>query len=78
MVCTIGLEPDPSAGNIYRWVIPVEDPCSCTEIQLGGMNTRTPGRNFEVIYFDVLMSSADELNNWLNCSGNIVIGSFCI
>ncbi|XP_071795519.1 uncharacterized protein [Asterias amurensis] len=69
MVCTIGLEPDPSAGNIFRRVIPVEDPCRCTEIQMGGMNIRTPGRNFKVIYFDVLMSSADELSNWFNCSG---------
>ncbi|XP_071795900.1 uncharacterized protein [Asterias amurensis] len=69
MACTIGMEPDPSAGNRDRWVIPVEDPCRCTEMRMGGMNIRTPGRNFKVIYFDVLMSSADELSNWFNCSG---------
>ncbi|XP_071795749.1 uncharacterized protein [Asterias amurensis] len=75
MVCSISQEHDPSAGNIYRWVVPVEDPCRCTEIRMGGMNTRTPCRNFKVIYFDIPMSTADEVHNLLNCSGEPVTKS---
>ncbi len=71
MVCLIGREPDSNAARRYRWVIPVEDPCKCTEIRPGGINNRTPGRHFKVIYFDTLLVSKSpmEIRKWLNCSG---------
>ena len=78
VVCSISQEHDPSAGNIYRWVIPVEDPCSCTEIHMGGMNTRTSGRNFKVIYFDSPTSTADEVHEFLNCSCKFTLGVHAI
>ncbi|XP_033630815.1 uncharacterized protein LOC117292775 [Asterias rubens] len=69
MVCQMGQEPDSNAAHRYRWVIPVEDPCKCTEIRPGGINTRTPGRNFKVIYFDTILisNSPKEIRQWLNC-----------
>ncbi|XP_071797195.1 uncharacterized protein [Asterias amurensis] len=69
MVCEMGQEPDSNAAHRYRWVIPVEDPCKCTEIRPGGINTRTPGRHFKVIYFDTILisNSPKEIRKWLNC-----------
>ena len=74
MSCSIGQEPDPESHNRYRWVIPVEDPCQCTQIQLGGVNTRTPCRPFNVTYYDTFLHSnnTQEIQQWLNCSGTNV------
>ena len=74
MSCSIGQEPDPESHNRYRWLIPVEDPCQCTQIQLGGVNTRTPCRPFNVTYYDtfLLSNNTQEIQQWLNCSGTNV------
>ena len=69
MVCSMGKEPDPSSRNRSRWVIPVEDPCKCTKIKLGGVNTGTPSRHFKVIYFDTFLRTPEEVQKWLSCSG---------
>ncbi|XP_071796317.1 uncharacterized protein [Asterias amurensis] len=66
MVCLIGQEPDPGSSQQLRWVIPVIDPCSCTDLQLGGRNTITPYRPFNVNYFDDI--NLGDIKQWLNCS----------
>ncbi|XP_071796120.1 uncharacterized protein [Asterias amurensis] len=68
--CSIGHERDPNEGNRYRWVIPVDDPCKCTRLRVGGLNTRTPCRHFNVTYYDNFMQSdnAEEIRKWLNCT----------
>ena len=67
----MGQEPDRELHNRYRWVIPVEDPCQCTEIQLGGMTTRAPCRPFKVTYYDTFLLSTNpqEIQQWLKCNG---------
>ena len=70
MVCLIGQEPDPGSSQQLRWVIPVIDPCSCTELQLGGMNTITPYRPFNVNYFDDI--NLGDIKQWLNCSSKFL------
>ena len=71
IICTISQEPDPDMDNRYRWVIPVEDPCHCIELHVGGVSTRAPCRPFSVKYFDSFMYSDDpeEIRKWLNCPG---------
>ncbi|XP_022111268.1 uncharacterized protein LOC110990532 [Acanthaster planci] len=70
MHCVIGQEPDPASHGRYRWVIPVLDPCRCTEVQIGGMNTLAPHRPFEVVYFDTFLQSSNpvEIRKWFNCT----------
>ena len=70
MLCYMGKEPDPDSHNKYRWVIPVEDPCQCTKVQMGSVNTRTPCRPFKVTYYDTFLLSDDpvEIRKLLNCT----------
>ncbi|XP_038061206.1 uncharacterized protein LOC119731954 [Patiria miniata] len=70
MYCEIGQEPDPASQNRYRWVIPVKDPCQCTEVRVGSLNTRAPCGPFDVRYYDTFLHSSNqtEIRKWLNCS----------
>ncbi|XP_038061162.1 uncharacterized protein LOC119731933 [Patiria miniata] len=70
MYCEIGQEPDPASQNRYRWVIPVKDPCQCTEVRVGSLNTRAPCRPFDIKYYDTFLHSSNqtEIRKWLNCS----------
>ncbi|XP_033638437.1 microfibril-associated glycoprotein 4-like [Asterias rubens] len=70
LICTIGQERDPESGGRYRWVIPEPDPCQCTTIRVGGLNTRRPYRPFVVTYMDTFIHSNDqaEIQTWLNCT----------
>ncbi|XP_038061158.1 uncharacterized protein LOC119731931 [Patiria miniata] len=70
MYCEIGQEPDPACQNRYRWVIPVKDPCQCTEVRVGSLNTRAPCRPFDIKYYDTFLHSSNqtEIRKWLNCS----------
>ncbi|XP_033645294.1 ficolin-1-A-like [Asterias rubens] len=65
----MGQEPNPNSNHRYRWVIPVEDPCKCTRVKLGGLSTHTPQRLFNVTYYDNYLRSNDlkEIKHWLNC-----------
>ncbi|XP_033645327.1 ficolin-2-like [Asterias rubens] len=73
IVCTIGQEPNPNSNHGYSWVIPVEDPCKCTEVMLGGFSTHTPQRVFNVTYYDNYLQSNDhkEIKHWLNCTESL-------
>ncbi|XP_038064692.1 retinoschisin-like [Patiria miniata] len=71
MVCYIGQAPDPESYDSYRWVIPIEDPCGCTEVKLGGVNILTSRRPpIRVKYYDVFLLTKDpeEIWTWLNCT----------
>ncbi|XP_071797803.1 uncharacterized protein [Asterias amurensis] len=72
MICSIGQEPDAANGNKFRWVIPVSDPCECTKIRMGGLNTRTPARPFNVTYHDTPFINDDykKIWKWLKCPVN--------
>ncbi|XP_033630761.1 uncharacterized protein LOC117292725 [Asterias rubens] len=73
MVCWMGQEPDLDVPHKpYRWVIPVEDPCMCTQVRPGGITNRTPNRHFKVIYFDTVLisNSPVEIHKWLQCPDN--------
>ncbi|XP_038064463.1 neuropilin-1-like isoform X2 [Patiria miniata] len=69
-VCYFGQAPDPESNDSYRWVIPIEDPCRCTEVKLGGVNTFTSRLPFKVKYYDTFLQSrnSDEIQAWLNCT----------
>ncbi|XP_071790814.1 techylectin-5A-like [Asterias amurensis] len=69
-VCHYGNEPDPSHGNKLRWVLPVRDPCRCTVIRLGGMNSMTPKRAFQPKYEDQPFTTKEvtEIRKKFNCS----------
>ncbi|XP_033628169.1 fibrinogen-like protein 1 [Asterias rubens] len=69
-VCYYGNEPDPSHGNKLRWVLPVRDPCRCTVIRIGGMNSVTPKRAFQPKYEDQPFTTKDvtEIRKKFNCS----------
>ena len=64
-------EPDLSKHGRYRWVIPVLDPCQCTEVHIGPLNIMAPCRPFNVTYYDTFFQSSDprEIRRLLNCSG---------
>ena len=39
-----------NAHDEWRWVLPYPNPCECTSVIMGGMNTRTPIRPFVPVY----------------------------
>ena len=47
-ICEVGSELDES--NTWRWVLPHQHPCECTEIIMGGVNTWTPIGSFKPTY----------------------------
>ncbi|XP_022110422.1 EGF-like repeat and discoidin I-like domain-containing protein 3 [Acanthaster planci] len=71
MPCLMEQEPDPASQNRYRWLLPVEEPCQCSEVKIGPLNTRVPYRPFTVTYYDALLISSNpvEIQSWLNCTG---------
>ena len=75
MDCTIGQEPDPASHHRLRWVIPVEEPCLCTHVQVGGMISHAPYRPFKVYYYDSFLHCDDleEIRAFLNCSGALIM-----
>ena len=77
-VCYYGNEPDPSHGNKLRWVLPVRDPCRCTVIRIGGMNSVTPKRAFQPKYEDQPFTTKDvtEIRKKFNCSGKLQKGRY--
>ena len=72
-ICFAGLESNPEPGGKLRWMIPMADPCKCTEVRLGGMYNPTLTRPFEVKYLDTSLQSSDsnEIKKWLNCPGKL-------
>ena len=46
--CEVGREKDET--NTWMWVLPYPDPCLCTKVIMGGMNTWTPMRPFKPVY----------------------------
>ncbi|XP_022101869.1 uncharacterized protein LOC110985267 [Acanthaster planci] len=73
-VCTITQEPDPNSLNRYRWMIPVKNPCLCTEVWMGGVFTRSAVRPFKTTYLNTFLHSEDfeEVQNWMNCSCSFI------
>ena len=69
--CYIGQEPD--ANNDWHWVLPYEDPCACTGIRFGGLNTDTPERDFEPMHVEKPFLSDDlteiRIRYGLECKG---------
>ena len=66
-VCILGTEPDETAGGKLRFVLPPGDPCSCTEVVLGGHNAYAPPRKDHPVYIDTLPTDAEELRRLLGC-----------
>ena len=56
-MCEIGQEKD--ENDIWKWVLPYANPCTCTSVRLGGMNTRTPIRPFKPLYVTKPLVSTD-------------------
>ncbi|XP_033647728.1 ficolin-3-like [Asterias rubens] len=65
-VCYISTEPDES-GRV-RFVLPPEDPCSCTRIKIGGHNTVAPHRATPPAYLDSLPSDAKAFRQSHRCT----------
>ena len=47
-ICEVGSERN--ENNEYRWVLPYSNPCECTSVIMGGVNTWTPIRPFLPVY----------------------------
>ena len=45
--------------NEWKWVLPYPNPCGCTKIIMGGMNTWTPIRPFVPTYVETPLLSHD-------------------
>ena len=56
-ICEVGRERN--QYNEWKWVLPYPDPCSCTKIIMGGMNTWTPIRPFVPTYVNTPLLSED-------------------
>ena len=56
-ICEIGQERD--QYNVWKWVLPYPDPCKCTEVIMGDMNTCTHIRPFQPTYADSPLLSND-------------------
>ena len=73
-ICEVGREKD--ENNTWMWVLPYPDPCLCTEIIMGGMNTWTPIRPFKPVYaYSPLISDDVEKireHYKLHCEGMIL------
>ena len=66
-VCVLGTEPDESAGGRVRFVLPPGDPCSCTQVMLGGHNAYAPPRKDQPVYIDTLPEDAEDLRRSQGC-----------
>ena len=55
--CEVGNERN--LDNEWKWVLPYPDPCECTSVIMGGMNTWTPTRPFVPTYADTPLLSED-------------------
>ncbi|XP_071787522.1 microfibril-associated glycoprotein 4-like [Asterias amurensis] len=66
-MCVLGTEPDESFGGKVRFVLPPGDPCSCTELKLGGHNSYAPPRNDKPVYIDNLPMDAEGLRKTQGC-----------
>ena len=47
-ICEVGRERN--ADYEWRWVLPYHNPCECTSVIMGGMNTWIPIRSFVPVY----------------------------
>ena len=47
-ICEVGREKD--GTNAWMWTLPYPDPCLCSQVIMGGMNTWTPIRLFKPTY----------------------------
>ena len=56
-ICEVGNEIN--QHNEWKWVLPYPDPCSCTSVIMGGVNTWTPVRHFVPTYTDTPLLSED-------------------
>ena len=56
-ICEVGQEKN--ERGIWKWVLPYAEPCKCTSVRLGGMNTRTPIRLFKPTYVSKPLVSTD-------------------
>ena len=56
-ICEVGREKDET--DTWMWVLPYPNPCLCTEIIMGGMNTWTPIRPFKPVYASTPLISDD-------------------
>ena len=70
-ICEVGRERDES--STWRWVLPYQHPCDCTEVIMGGVNTWTPIRPFKPTYVNtpLLSDDVDEIRKHygLDCNG---------
>ncbi|XP_071787523.1 microfibril-associated glycoprotein 4-like [Asterias amurensis] len=67
-MCVLGTEPDESFGGRVRFVLPPGDPCSCTELMLGGHNSHyAPPRKDKPVYIDNLPMNAEGLRRSQGC-----------
>ncbi|XP_033645855.1 microfibril-associated glycoprotein 4-like [Asterias rubens] len=66
-VCVLGTEPDESAGGRVRFVLPPGDPCSCTQVMLGGHNAYAPPRKDQPVYIDTLPKDPEGLRRSQGC-----------
>ena len=70
-ICEVGQEKDDR--GIWKWVLPYSEPCKCTSVRMGGMNTRTPIRPFKPTYVSKPLVSSDiakiRKHYKLQCSG---------
>ena len=55
--CMVGQERD--VNNNWRWVLPYEDPSTCTSVRFGGLNMDTPERSFDPTYVKKSLVSDD-------------------
>ena len=56
-ICEVGRVRD--QYKVWKLVLPYPDPCGCTEVIMGGMNTWTPIRSFEPTYVESPLLSDD-------------------
>ena len=75
-VCVLGTEPDESAGGRVRFVLPPGDPCSCTQVMLGGHNAYAPPRKDQPVYIDTLPLDAEGLRRSQRCPEISTVGKF--
>ena len=56
-ICEVGREKN--QHNEWKWVLPYPNPCECTEVIMGGINTWTPIRPFVPTYAESPLLSND-------------------
>ena len=56
-ICEVGRERD--QHNEWKWVLPYPNPCECTSVIMGGLNTWTPIRPFIPVYVKSPLFSDD-------------------